>query len=187
MPFPQSIAMSNDRSHESLTTGKVEEAKHVQEKKQIDKIMHGVIRERLFGNFVSEDTRLSAEQHQTIDLIYKNSLNSHPTRTRRDRHRFRHRHLPEQQALAEGHSVGLTKEPSIRLAEGHSIRLTSTAHQTLTHPFFHSQRTSPRQATPTHTRTHATIDPNHKLPSHPHPHTATHTKRTISQRLPKLK
>jgi len=47
----QSIGMNNDNEHEWMNENKVEETKHVREKKQIDKIMHGIVKERMFGNF----------------------------------------------------------------------------------------------------------------------------------------
>lgn len=49
----QSITMNNDYSHQSLNENKAEEAKHVQEKKQIDKILQGIVKERMFGNFLN--------------------------------------------------------------------------------------------------------------------------------------
>ena len=70
----QTILKNNDRSHEKLNENKVEEAKHVQEKKQIDKILQGIVKERMFGNFINEDTRISVEQYYNMDLIHRNSM-----------------------------------------------------------------------------------------------------------------
>ncbi len=54
-----SIPYDRDQCHEKMWQDKVEEAKHVQEKKQIDKILHNIVKERMFGNFLAEDTRIS--------------------------------------------------------------------------------------------------------------------------------
>jgi hypothetical protein len=66
--------MSNDRSHERLNENKVEETKHVQERKQIDKILRGIVKERMFGNFLNEDTRISSEQYYNVDMIHRNNI-----------------------------------------------------------------------------------------------------------------
>jgi hypothetical protein len=50
----------------------------VQEKKQIDKILQGIVKERMFGNFLNEDTRTSVEHFYAIEQIYKESLQSKP-------------------------------------------------------------------------------------------------------------
>lgn len=55
----QSIAMNTDKSHQKITESKIEEAVYIQEKKRIDKILQSIVKERLFGNFISEDGRLS--------------------------------------------------------------------------------------------------------------------------------
>lgn len=44
--------MNNDRSHINMNSSKLEETKVVQERRQIDKIMQGIIKERLFSNFI---------------------------------------------------------------------------------------------------------------------------------------
>ena len=67
-----SIPISNDFSHEGLSHENATEEKHVQEKKQIEKIMHGVIKERLFGNFFKDETRVSDENYKELDSLYKN-------------------------------------------------------------------------------------------------------------------
>jgi hypothetical protein len=43
-----------------------QEEKQVQEKKQIEKILHGVIKERMFGNFIKDETKVSEENYQEI-------------------------------------------------------------------------------------------------------------------------
>ena len=55
----QSIAMNNDKSHQKITDCKIEEAVYIQEKKRVFKILQSIVKERLFGNFISEDGRLS--------------------------------------------------------------------------------------------------------------------------------
>lgn len=65
------IPMDNDRSHINISYSKVEETKVIQEKRQIDKIMHGVIKERLFSHFIDEDTRISEENYMKITGIGK--------------------------------------------------------------------------------------------------------------------
>ena len=39
--------------------------------KNIDKIMHNVVKERMFGHFFNEDTKVSVENYYNIDLINK--------------------------------------------------------------------------------------------------------------------
>jgi SET domain-containing protein len=65
------IPMNNDRSHINMSSSKVEETKVVQERRQIDKIMHGIIKERLFSHFIDEDTRLSEDNYSKITGICK--------------------------------------------------------------------------------------------------------------------
>jgi hypothetical protein len=50
----QGITMNNDHSHEKLTEDKVEETKRVQERKQIDKILQSIVKERLFGSLLED-------------------------------------------------------------------------------------------------------------------------------------
>ena len=74
VPNSQSITMNNDSSHDRLTVAKGEEAKVVQQRKQIDKILQSIVKERLFGNFQQEDNKLSIENAYNIDLIYRNNF-----------------------------------------------------------------------------------------------------------------
>lgn len=69
------IPISNDFSHYGITAEKAEECKVVHEKKQIEKIMHGIVKERMFGNFIKDDTRVSLDNFTVIDEINKNSTN----------------------------------------------------------------------------------------------------------------
>lgn len=65
------IPMDNDRSHINMSNNKIEETKVIQERRQIDKIMHGIIKERLFGNFIDEQTRISEDNYSKITGICK--------------------------------------------------------------------------------------------------------------------
>jgi predicted transcriptional regulator len=78
--------MNNDRSHIHISYNKVEETKVVQEKRQIDKIMHGIIKERLFSHFIDEDTRTSEENYMKITRIGRKGF-------LQGRFRDRHRHF----------------------------------------------------------------------------------------------
>ena len=66
--------MNNDRSHIHMNNQKVEETKVVQERRQIDKIMHGIIKERLFSNFIEEETRISEDIFTKINGICKKAF-----------------------------------------------------------------------------------------------------------------
>jgi hypothetical protein len=70
----QSILMNNDRSHEKINEVKIDEARHVQEKKQIDRMLHGIIKERLFGNFLTDESKLSTENVYHLDKISKKNI-----------------------------------------------------------------------------------------------------------------
>ena len=74
-PNSLSLTQNNDHSHQKIWSQKVEEAKHIQEQKKIDKMFQCLIKERLFGNFLSEDSRISTEGYFTIDKINKHCTN----------------------------------------------------------------------------------------------------------------
>jgi hypothetical protein len=38
--------------------------------------MHGVIKERLFGNFFKDETRVSDENYKELDSLYKNEMSA---------------------------------------------------------------------------------------------------------------
>lgn len=48
------IPISNDFCHLNMLPDKLEESKVIYEKKQIEQIMQGIIKERLFGNFIKD-------------------------------------------------------------------------------------------------------------------------------------
>lgn len=54
----------------------MEETKHVQEKKQIDKILHSIVRERLFGSLLEEENVLSMESAYNIESIHRTQFKS---------------------------------------------------------------------------------------------------------------
>lgn len=79
IPNGQSIPMNNDHSHEKLTLDKVEETKVVQERRQIDKMLQAIVKERLFGNLLEDENKLSLESVYNIDLIHRNNFNTTKT------------------------------------------------------------------------------------------------------------
>lgn len=54
---------------------KISEGKHVQEQKQIDRILFGIVKERLFGQLLSQDSRISDEGFYTLDKLNKDLVN----------------------------------------------------------------------------------------------------------------
>lgn len=46
----------------------------MQERKQIDRILQGIVKERMFGTFLNEDTRMSVEQYYNLDLIQRSKM-----------------------------------------------------------------------------------------------------------------
>lgn len=60
VPNWQCIPMNNDQSHLRLVNEKIEEAKHVQERKQIDRMLQAIVKERMFGSILSEERHLSS-------------------------------------------------------------------------------------------------------------------------------
>ena len=53
LPNVQSIALNKDKEHQQITEQTVVEAKEILERKNIDKIMQNIIKERMFGNFMN--------------------------------------------------------------------------------------------------------------------------------------
>lgn len=49
-----SYALNDDQKHLKVWKEKIQENKDVQQKKQIDKILQGVIKERMFGDIISK-------------------------------------------------------------------------------------------------------------------------------------
>lgn len=43
----------------------------MQQQKQIDRILTGIIKERLFGQILSQDSRLSTTSYYTLDKLNK--------------------------------------------------------------------------------------------------------------------
>lgn len=82
----QSIPMNNDHSHAKLTLDKVEETKVIQEKRQIDKMLQAIVKERLFGNLLEDENKLSLESVYNIDLIHRNNFNNAKTLHSHTRH-----------------------------------------------------------------------------------------------------
>ena len=74
-PNDMSLTLDNDASHQKMWIEKVEEAKHIQEQKQIDRILTGIIKEKLFGNLLAEDSRISDEGYYNLDRIGKKLMN----------------------------------------------------------------------------------------------------------------
>ena len=54
-----------------MTDKEFVEPKEILEKKNIDKIMQNVVKERMFGNFFNEDNKVSLENYYNIELINK--------------------------------------------------------------------------------------------------------------------
>ena len=59
LPNMQSITINKDMEHQVVNEREVLEPKHIQEKKKIDKIMQNIVKERMFGTFLKEDTKIS--------------------------------------------------------------------------------------------------------------------------------
>ena len=74
-PNNMSLILNNDSYHQKMWSEKVEETRHIQEQKQIDRILHGIVKERLFGNLLAQDTRISTEGYYHLDKITKRFMN----------------------------------------------------------------------------------------------------------------
>lgn len=61
----------------------MEEGKHVQEQKQIDRILFGIVKERLFGQLLGQDTRISNEGYYALGKIGREGVNPVLVRGRR--------------------------------------------------------------------------------------------------------
>jgi hypothetical protein len=51
--FNMDIGLDRDFEHQKVWSDKMEEPKHVQEMKQIDKIFQGIVKERIFGTIIA--------------------------------------------------------------------------------------------------------------------------------------
>lgn len=69
------ITLDSDLSHQKMWNEKVEEAKHIQEQKQIDRILQGIVKERLFGHLLSQESRISTEGFYALDRISRKQMN----------------------------------------------------------------------------------------------------------------
>lgn len=78
-----SLASNNDQCHEKMWDQKVEEAKHVQQQRQIDRILMGIVKERLFGQLLAHQTRLSQKGYYTLDRLNKEFVNPTQIKTSR--------------------------------------------------------------------------------------------------------
>lgn len=54
----------------------------MQEQKQIDRILYGIVKEKLFGQLLGQDTRISNEGYYALDRISKELFNNNSTSVR---------------------------------------------------------------------------------------------------------
>lgn len=68
-PNTLGITFDNDLSHQKMWDNKIEETKHVQEQKKIDRMFFGIIKERMFGKILLSDKKLSNDTMRNLDRI----------------------------------------------------------------------------------------------------------------------